>query len=104
MASKRVKGTPFEAAVVLVTQHSASGARGIILTRHGVSASVEMGKRECQQSPSEHYGGPFAVRHMPPNSPDSNNLCRCRNFTPMYCVKRRINGYTLCKPEIEPCA
>lgn len=61
MASGRLDGTPFEAAVVLVTEHSADGARGVILTRPAPFASAAMlGAGGRQQSRRERYGGPVA--------------------------------------------
>lgn len=63
VASERLDGTLFEAAVVLVTEHSASGARGVILTRPagGGSAAV-LGAGGRRLSSREHYGGPVTGR------------------------------------------
>ncbi len=56
MASRRLDGTLFGGSVVLITQHSAAGARGVILNRP-YEGGAAAGRRA---SAREHFGGPVS--------------------------------------------
>ena len=68
VASRRLDGTLFGGSVVLITEHSAAGARGVILNRPyegGVAAGLLGGGAASRRaSAREHFGGPVSGAHL----------------------------------------
>ena len=62
VASRRLDGTLFGGSVVLITEHSAAGARGVILNRpyEGGAAGALGGAAGRRASAREHFGGPVS--------------------------------------------
>jgi putative AlgH/UPF0301 family transcriptional regulator len=61
VASRRLDGTLFGGSVVLITEHSAAGARGVILNRpYEGGAAGALGVAGRRASAREHFGGPVS--------------------------------------------
>ena len=62
VASRRLDGTLFGGSVVLITEHSAAGARGVILNRpyEGGAAGALGGAVGRREAAREHFGGPVS--------------------------------------------